>query len=113
MNTYQWLCLFGIPTILVGIIGALVGALVTSRRAEKEKDKAVRLGVKALLRGMMTTAYSEYYEKLGYAPLYVKDNFQNYWLQYHAIKGPNGVMDDIHDKFMRLPTEPPENNKEE
>lgn len=109
MTVYQWLCLFGIPTIVLGIIGALVALF----RAIFAKLKATQLGVKALLRAQMISAYNEYHEKLKYAPLYVKDNFQNCWLQYHAIKGPNGVMDDIHDKFMRLPTEPPEKQQED
>lgn len=109
MTVYQWLCLFGVPTIVLGFIGALVALF----KAIFAKLKATQLGVKALLRAQMISTYNEYHEKLKHAPLYVKDNFQNCWLQYHAIKGPNGVMDDIHDKFMRLPTEPPENSKEE
>lgn len=109
MTIYQWLCLFGIPTIILAIIGAFIAVF----KSIFAQIKAMRFGVKALLRAEMIAAYNEHHEKLKYAPLYVKENFQNCWLQYHAIKGPNGVMDDIHDKFMRLPTEPPENNKEE
>lgn len=109
MTIYQWLCLLGIPTIILAIIGAFVAVF----KSIFAQIKAMRFGVKALLRAEMIAAYNEYHEKLKHAPLYVKDNFQNCWLQYHAIKGPNGVMDDIHEKFMRLPTDPPENNKEE
>lgn len=109
MTIYQWLCILGVPAISAAINGAVIALY----KAEVAKNKATRLGVKALLRAQMITAYNEHYEKLKYAPLYVKENFQNCWIQYHEIKGPNGVMDDIHDKFMRLPTEPPENSKEE
>ena len=109
MTTYQWLCILGIPTL-----SALVdGALIALFKLVFAQIKAVKLGVKALLRAEMIAAYNEYHEKLKYAPLYAKQNFQNCWEQYHAIKGPNGVMDDIHEKFMRLPTEPPQKERVE
>lgn len=104
MTVYQWLCLLGIPTISALVIGAIVALF----KVVFSRINAMRLGVKALLRAEMIRDYNEYHEKLRYAPLYAKENFQNCWEQYHAIKGPNGVMDDIHNKFMRLPTEPPE-----
>lgn len=31
-----------------------------------------------------------------------RDDFENCWVQYHAL-GANGVMDDIHQKFLALP----------
>ena len=46
-----------------------------------------------------------------YAPIYVKENFENMWKQYHNL-GVNGVMDGIHEAFMALPTEPPEDRKD-
>lgn len=104
MTTYQWLCILGIPTLSALVAGALIALF----KLVFAQIKAVKLGVKALLRAEMIAAYNEYHEKLKYAPLYAKQNFQNCWEQYHAIKGPNGVMDDIHEKFLRLPTEPPE-----
>lgn len=109
MNIYQWLCILGIPTISTGLISALV---VLYKRSASQK-KATRLGIKALLRSQMISEYRVHHDGLGYASIFIKQNFQNIWEQYHAIKGPNGVMDDMHEKFMRLPTEPPDNNKEE
>ena len=105
MNTYQWLCILGIPALSALVAGALI-ALFKRKRSQR---KATRLGIKALLRSQMISEYTRHYEERGYASIFIKDNFQNIWEQYHAIKGPNGVMDDIHDKFMRLPTEPPAN----
>lgn len=61
-------------------------------------------GVKALLRANMISEYETWHER-GFAPIYAKQNFENLWVQYHAIKGPNGVMDDLHTKFLELPTE--------
>ena len=39
--------------------------------------------------------------------LYARDNFENCWKQYHSL-GVNGVMDDLHRKFLELSTDPPE-----
>ena len=98
MTFYQWLCLFGIPTILGGAVAG-VFKLVFSH------IKGVKLGVQALLRSQMIHDYNKWSE-LGYAPIYARENFENCWKQYHSL-GANGVMDDIHDKFLALPIEPP------
>ena len=90
MNLYQILCILGIPTLIVGIPKLIFNQV-----------KGLRLGVQALLRTQMLQDYHKYSE-LGYAPIYARENFQNCWNQYHAL-GVNGVMDDIHDKFLELP----------
>ena len=62
--------------------------------------------MQALLRAQMIHDYNKWNER-GYAPIYARQNFENCWQQYHAL-GANGVMNDIHTKFLALPTEPPE-----
>ena len=54
----------------------------------------------------MIAEYNKWMDR-EYAPIYARDNFENCWKQYHAL-GVNGVMDDLHEKFLELPTEPPE-----
>ena len=98
MTVCEWLCLLGIPSIVVGIIVGIIKTVFT-------QIKSVKLGVQALLRAQMIHDYNKWSE-LGYAPIYARENFENCWAQYHAL-GANGVMDDIHNKFLRLPTEPP------
>jgi hypothetical protein len=73
------------------------------KRLKKNDDetRAVRMGVQAILRSEMISNYRHWSEK-GYAPIYAKDNFENCWQQYHML-GQNGVMDDIHNRFMALP----------
>ena len=95
MTFFQILCAFGVPSALIAAF-ALVFRYI----------KSVKLGVQALLRAQMIADYNKW-EDRGYAPIYARDNFQNCWVHYHAL-GANGVMDDIHDRFMRLPTEEPE-----
>lgn len=98
MNTYQWLCLLGVPTLLVTVSGIVIKIIFS-------RIKGVCLGVQALLRAQMIEDYNKWNDK-GYAPIYARQNFENCWSQYHSL-GANGVMDDIHIKFLALPTEPP------
>ena len=94
MTIYQWLCIFSVPTVLLAVCRYLYMQIT-----------GVRMGVKALLRAQMISDYNKWTER-EYAPIYAKQNFENLWEQYHALKGPNGVMDDLHNKFIALPTEP-------
>lgn len=69
-------------------------------------NKALKLGVQALLRSQMISDFNKYSEK-GYAPIYARESFENCWKQYHSL-GVNGVMNDLHKKFLELPTEAPD-----
>lgn len=90
---YQWLCVLGVPAFLAAVFKYILSQI-----------KGVRLGVQALLRAQMISDYNKWEEK-GYAPIYARQNFENCWVQYHSL-GANGVMDDLHAKFLELPTEP-------
>lgn len=92
MTVYQWVCVLGIPTALAAIFKFIFSQI-----------KGVRLGVQALLRAQMIDDYNKWEER-GFAPIYARQNFENCWTQYHAL-GANGVMDDLHAKFLELPTE--------
>ena len=92
MTLYQVLSLLGAGGLLVGVFRLLFAQI-----------KGVRLGVQALLRAQMIADYNKWSDR-GYAPIYVRQNFENCWKQYHSL-GANGVMDDIHVKFLQLPTQ--------
>ena len=103
------------------VVSALVSALVTiilgmiikrplERRAdaaealasdERVKQKALMIGVQAMLRDRLLQGY-RHYEEQGYADYDERSNMENMYGAYHNL-GENGVMDDMHDKFMRLP----------
>lgn len=94
----------------VSITVALLGFIFSNLKAKQETKKmiagentAIKLAIQALLRCNMIASYNEYTSK-GYAPIYARENFENMWIQYEAL-GANGVMSDIHDKFMDLPTQ--------
>lgn len=94
MTVYQWLCLFSVPAILLAALTNLFSQI-----------RAVKRGLQALLRAQLINDYNKWHDK-GYAPIYARQNFENCWKQYHAL-GANGVMDNIHELFFELPTEPP------
>lgn len=92
MTVYNWLCLLGVPTITLGVIAYVVRSVI-----------AIKKGMQAMLRAEMIKDYN-YYSAKGYAPIYAKENFENCYKNYHAL-GANGVMTDIYNKFLALPTE--------
>lgn len=100
MTIYQWLCLFSVPAL----IGAVFKYFYNQNKERKQELAALKLGVQALLRAQLINDYNKWSEKK-YAPIYARQNFENCWTQYHSL-GANGVMDDIHAKFLELPTEP-------
>lgn len=97
MTIYQWLCLLGVPTLIVCLY-KYVNSVIKKTR---DDTNALKLGIQALLRSQMIAEYNKYSEK-GYAPVYARENFENCWEQYHSL-GANGVMDDLHEKFLDLP----------
>jgi len=94
VTIYQWLCLLGVPALLAAGAKYILSQI-----------KGIKLGVQALLRAQMIAEYNKWEER-GYAPIYARQNFENCWEQYHNL-GVNGVMDDLHNKFLQLPTDPP------
>ncbi|HIZ16977.1 MAG TPA: hypothetical protein H9675_05370 [Firmicutes bacterium] len=98
ISIYEFLCLLSVPTAIAGIVKLII---YYARRTSK-KEYSVRKGIQALLRSQMISEYNKWSER-GYAPIYARESFENCWQQYHAL-GANGVMDDIHERFLLLPT---------
>lgn len=73
----------------------------------EKKNEVLKRGVQALLRHELYELYDIYYQEKGYAPLDIKNDFEFIYLGYHNL-GKNGVMDGIHERFMKLPDEPKE-----
>lgn len=103
MTTYQWLCLLGVPSLLIAALLAMIRHLAAQIQHDRADTAATKLGVQALLRAQMISDYNKWSDR-GYAPIYARQNFENCWWHYHTL-GANGVMDDIHEKFLQLPTQ--------
>ncbi len=97
MSVYQWLCVLGIPSLAATLFSVVI--------AQIRGVKALKKGVQALLRAQMINDYNKWSDR-GYAPLYARQNFENLWVQYEAL-GENGVMEDLHSKFLKLPVDKP------
>lgn len=90
-----------------GILAAIGSGIIALLVFLAKYIIALARGVQASLRSQLVDSYHLWYEEKSYAPMYIKDAFENCYQRYHRL-GKNGVMDDIHEKFMRLPTEPPQ-----
>ena len=93
MSIYQWLCLLGIPGMLTGLFSFIV--------VQVRQNKAMKLGLQAILRDRLLQAY-EYYGNRGYADYDEKSNVRNLYTQYEIL-GPNGIMELKHETFLHLP----------
>ena len=107
--------------ILQIVVSAVVSAVVTislgmilkrplEKRAEaaeklaeekKKEQEAMMSGMQAILRDRLLQAYRHYEDK-GFADYDDRSNIENMYSAYHNL-GKNGVMDDMHKKFMLLP----------
>jgi hypothetical protein len=99
MSWYQVICVIGVP----GLIGGLWAYIFARLKMLRSELQAIKLGTQAVLRNSLIELYEIYYHQ-GFAPIYVKDNYDNLYKQYHAL-GANGVMDSYYNQFMALPTE--------
>ena len=119
MSTYQILSLCGVPALIGIVIAFLIQKPLEKRVKTAEENqataetqqKAIMLGVQALLRDRLLQAY-KHYAHVGYAGYDEKQNVLNIYTQYEAL-GPNSVMDGYHEKFMALPDEPTEGGNHE
>lgn len=90
----------------LGLGSVLGGAMWVGFTKIIRSLRAIKLGTQASLRNQMIQMW-ETYSRMGYAPIHVKDDFENVYTNYHNL-GANGVMDDVRSKFLALPTELPE-----
>lgn len=68
----------------------------------KSTDCELKQGVQALLRDRLYELYGKCIRKR-YATIEERNNFINMYKHYHNL-GQNGVMDNIKEKFLSLPT---------
>ena len=94
MNVWEIVKAAGIPALVLGLI---ISQWVQTR--------AVKKGVQALLRDRLLQGY-KFYRHQGWADEDDRTNLENVYVQYHAL-GANGVMDDLRNKFLSLPPDPP------
>ncbi len=99
MNTYQWACLVGLPTIMAAVVIAVVKFLYG-------RIRAVSTGVQALLREDLVHNYNKYTDR-GYCPIYAKESIKRVYAAYHGLGG-NDVATELYHKLLAMPEKPKE-----
>jgi hypothetical protein len=61
MTTYQWLCLLGVPSLLIAAMLAMIRHLATQIKHDRADTAATKLGVQALLRAQMIADYNKWH----------------------------------------------------
>lgn len=72
---------------------------------ECKKQRALRDGVKAILRSDLIQLCNHYEEK-GWAPFYAVENITNMYNAYHDLGG-NGAITQMYERFLALPSHAP------
>lgn len=101
MTIYQWLSLFGVPTLFVAVVGYLVKQIKDNDR----KTEAVQLGVQSILMDRLDYLHDAYV-KQGWVDVHKKRLFENMYNQYKVL-GLDGVMQQSWEDVQKLPTQPP------
>ena len=106
MSLYQWLCLLGIQGAVVAILTIVInkttGKIEKNAEENRKETGAIKDGVKALLKDRLLQGYKHYINDVGYADEHDRENLENVYKQYHALKG-NGDMKDLRKTFRKLP----------
>ena len=106
MSIYQWLCLLGIQGAVVAILTIVINKTTHKIEQNAESNRretgAIKDGVKALLKDRLLQGYKHYINDVGYADEHDRENMENVYKQYHALKG-NGDMKDLRKTFRKLP----------
>lgn len=68
----------------------------------QNKDDSVRKGVQSLLRDRIIHSHNKY-SKLGYCPVYAKENVERMYDSYHKLGG-NNVVTGMKEDLLAMPT---------
>lgn len=86
---------------MIAILSYGVRRISNQFKKEIEDQRAIKVGVQAILRDRLIQAYNKH-TKLGFCNIHDRDNIANMYNQYHSL-GVNGVMDGLYEEVMNLP----------
>ena len=101
MTIFQWLSLFGVPSLFVAVVGYMVKQI----KDNDKKTEAVQLGVQSILMDRLDYLHDAYV-KQGWVDVHKKRLFENMYNQYKTL-GLDGVMQQSWEDVQKLPTQPP------
>lgn len=100
MTIYNWLSLFGVPSILAAILAYVMKRI----KANDTKTVSVQLGVQSLLMDRLDYLHDKYVSA-GWVDVHKKRLWENMYRQY-ANLGADGVMAASWEDIQKLPTQP-------
>lgn len=89
---------WALPSLCAAVAGFAAGQV---RRLHRD-DKAVKMGVQALLRDRLYWNHDHYMQK-GEYPIYARENVEEMYRWYHALGG-NGTVTNLVRELDALPT---------
>ena len=98
MDIATFMAEFWLEAILTGILGVL-GWFA---KHEYKRNKALELGVQALLRDRIIQAH-RYHMSQKFCPVHERENLNQMYLQYHNLGG-NGIATGLVSGVLELPT---------
>ncbi len=93
------------------IVGGVLAYVVARWKSMLKREKALRNGVKNLLRYDIIKVHKECIE-FGYCPIDIKEALVDSYGAYHDLGG-NGVITKLYNEIVALPEEPHENETKE
>lgn len=100
---------FILEQVIKWLIPALLGGLAVALKVEWAQVKALRDGMRCVLRSQIIAIYNRSTER-GYCPIYERENLTHAEEAYLNLKG-NGVVPGLCQKTLALPTEPSEDSE--
>jgi len=89
--------------LITAAVTAVFGFIVAKVKDIATKQKATDGGLQSLLRAEIIRTYEKSIDR-GFCPIYSKDAFEKCYKAYHNLGG-NGVVDEIFNTVMELPTQ--------
>ena len=90
--------------VITGLIGLVCTVLFKLLKEERANAKAMRNGMRTLLRNELIKTHREYVESSGKCPLAVKEYTERTYKAYHELDG-NGTGTTMYEDIMALPVE--------
>lgn len=80
-------------------------------QAEELKNRAIAIGVQAMLRDTIVNTYNKYKDR-GYMPIYARESLKKIYEAYQGLGG-NDVAHDLYEKMRHWGTDPDDREEED
>lgn len=104
ITVLELLMLLGVPSIITLIVAAVYNRIAAKRQSHADGDELTKKALQALLRNELRKQYVQFINQ-GWVDMDDKSNFSNMYDIYHGL-GKNGVMDQMSEQVINLPTQP-------